>query len=401
MTEGNRKTVRRARPRKRPSDKGDKKKALSPLAVFWARKKGAIVGAALGVTAATVVALAILVVFFGRSRAPTRPVPVVEVDWPEGLDADRAADRLADLGLVSDPHAMSVFLKATGGTHDFVPGPHLLPTGASPWELKRFLARSLFRPSAKVVVPEGFNRFDIAARLEKLKVAGKHAFLAASTDPTLLRELHLDGTTDASLATESAEGFLFPATYDFALDTDPREVVRTLVAAFEKRWAAMASQHQDGLVSLETSLGFKRREILILASIIEKEAAVDDERPMIASVFLNRLLDPAFKPKRLQSDPTSAYGCFSLGGDEVPSCKGWSGKPTPAINKDPKNRYSTYVHNGLPPGPISNPGARSIEAVMAPAGTKYLYFVAAGNGRHAFSETLDAHNDAVTRGRSP
>jgi UPF0755 protein len=251
-----------------------------------------------------------------------------------------------------------------------------------------------------VVVPEGWNRFDIAARLEKLKVAGKHAFLAAATDPALLKELHLDGATDPALAPESAEGFLFPATYELALDTDPRDVVRTLVGAFEKRWGALAAEHQDGLASLDASLGFKRREVVILASIIEKEAAVDDERPIIASVFLNRLLDPAFKPKRLQSDPTSAYGCFAIG-QEVPACQGWSGKPTPAINKDPKNRYSTYVRNGLPPGPISNPGSRSIEAVMAPAGTKYLYFVAAGNGRHAFSETLDAHNDAVTRGRSP
>jgi UPF0755 protein len=401
MAEGNKKSVRRPR-RKKPGEKDDaKKKATSALAAFWTKRKGAIVGAALGVAAAAVISLAIVVLFFGRSRAPSRAVPVVDVDWPAGLDADAAADRLAALGLVSDAHAMSVFLKATGGTRDFVPGPHLLPTGASPWELKRLLARSLFRPSAKIVVPEGFNRFDIAARLEKQKVASRRAFLAASSDPALLRELHLDGTTDPALAPESAEGCLFPATYDFALDTDPREIVRTLVAAFEKRWAALASQHADGLVSLDTSLGFKRREIVILASILEKEAAVDDERPIIASVFYNRLLDPAFKPKRLQSDPTSAYGCFSLGADEVPSCKGWSGKPTPAINKDPKNRYSTYVHNGLPPGPISNPGTRSIEAAMAPASSKYLYFVAAGNGRHAFSETLDAHNDAVTRGRTP
>jgi UPF0755 protein len=400
MAEAKNRPARRPRARKRGVDGERKKAPPSALALFWRRRKGGIVGAALGITAAAVVSLALLVLYFGRSRAPSRPAPIADVDWPAGLGSEEAADRLAALGLVSDAHAMSVFLKATGGTHDFVPGPHLLPTGASPWELKRLLSRSLFRPNAKLVVPEGFNRFDIGARLEKLKVVSKRAFLAATTDPALLGELHLDAMTDRSLGPQSAEGFLYPATYEIGIDSDPREVVKTLVAAFEKRWAILEGQHRDGLASLEASLSFKKREVMILASIIEKEAAVDEERPMIASVFLNRLLDPNFKPKRLQSDPTSAYGCFSLG-EEVPACKGWSGKPTPAINKDPKNRYSTYVHVGLPPGPISNPGSRSIEAVMAPAATKFLYFVAAGGGRHAFSETLDAHNDAVTRGKNP
>ena len=82
---------------------------------------------------------------------------------------------------------------------------------------------------------------------------------------------------------------------------------------------------------------------------------------------------------------------------EIPACADFTGKATPAINTDPKNRYSTYVRVGLPPGPIANPGARSVEAVLAPAATRFLYFVAAGGGRHTFSETLDAHNDAIQR----
>src|SRR5690606_25798091 len=142
-----------------------------------------------------------------------------------------------------------------------------------------------------------------------------------------------------------------------------------------------------GRAQLEGSLGWGRREIVTLASMVEKEAAVDEERPTIASVFLNRLRDPGFKRKVLQCDPTSGYGCLVLG-DQVPACDGYAGKITPAINHDPHNTYSTYVREGLPPGPIANPGAKSLEAVLAPANTSYLYFVVREGRHHAFSETL-------------
>jgi UPF0755 protein len=344
------------------------------------------------------IAAGVLLLGYGRRHAQSRGSGVIEVDWPAGLDSEQAAARLVELGLADDRQTMAVFLRATGGTSDVVPGPHLLPTGATPWELRRMLSRSFLRPSVKLTVPEGYNRFDIGSRLEKLKIAGRKAFLAASVDPALLDEVGIDKREGS--AAESAEGYLFPATYEFALDSDPREIIKRLVEETHRRWNAIVLERKDGLASLEASLGWNRRDVLTLASIIEKEAAVDDERPLIASVFLNRLLDPVFRPKRLQSDPTSLYGCLSSP-EEAPSCAGFSGKPTPAINHDPKNRYSTYVHNGLPPGPIANPGAKSIEAVLAPAATRFFYFVAAGGGRHTFSEDLDAHNGAVHKSKSP
>ena len=339
-------------------------------------------------------ALGGLVLGYGRSRGPAGP-RLVELDWPAGLSSEEAGALLADHGLVESRDTMAIFLRATGGTGDLVPGPHLLFEGATPWELRRLLARSFLRPSAKVTIPEGYNRFDIASRLEKLRVAGKKAFVAASADPALLAELGVAAPGTSSV--ESAEGYLFPATYELGLDSDPREIVRRLVAESDKRWDMLAVRHKDGLARLRASPGWGRREILLVASLIEKEAAVDEDRPLIASVFLNRLLDPDFKPRRLQSDPSSSYGCVAWP-EEAPSCASFAGKPTPAVNHDPKNRYSTYVHEGLPPGPIANPGSKSIEAVLAPATTRYFYFVAAGGGRHAFSETLDAHNDAVRRG---
>jgi UPF0755 protein len=339
-------------------------------------------------------AVGALLLGYGRSggHAPGR---TVEVDWPEGLGAEEAATRLAELGLVDSRDTMAIFLRATGGTADFVPGPHLLYDGATPWELRRMLSRSFLRPMARITIPEGYNRFDIAARLEKLHIAGRKAFLAASGDPTLLAELGVAPPGASSV--ESAEGYLFPATYDFGKDTDARDVVRRLVAESDKRWQALSTKHAESLAKLKGQLGWGRREIVIVASMIEKEAAVDEDRPLIASVFVNRLVDPDFKPKRLQSDPTSAYGCVAFPQD-APSCASFAGKPTPAINRDPKNRYSTYAREGLPPGPIANPGSKSLEAALSPPPTRYFYFVAAGGGRHAFSETLDLHNDAVHRG---
>lgn len=364
------------------------------------RRKALIWG---GVTLAGTLAVGALMLYFGYGRAHAPPRVqggAVEVDWPAGLDSEQAAERLVELGLAESPGTLSVFFKATGGTGDFVPGPHLLPYGATPWDLRRMLGRSFFRPGVKCTIPEGYNRFDIAARLEKLHIAGKRGFLAASADPALLLEAGVDAVGGA--APESAEGYLFPATYELGLDSDPREIVKRLVLEANKRWEAVLAPRKDGLASLKASLGWGRREVLIMASIIEKEAAVDEDRPLIASVFLNRLIDPDFKPKRLQSDPTSSYGCFAFPA-ESPTCADFAGKPTPAINRDPTNRYSTYTRNGLPPGPISNPGLRSIEAVLAPATTKFFYFFAApgGAGRHTFSQDYGTHNDVIKNGKTP
>lgn len=340
-------------------------------------------------------ALLALVFGFGRARAPDRG-RVVELNWPDGLDAGEAAALLAAEGLVESERAMALYLGATGGTEAFVPGPHLLFEGATPRELRQLLTRAEGRPTAKLTIPEGFSRFDVAARLEKLRIAGRKTFLAATADGALLDALGIE--RGGAVGAESAEGYLFPATYELALDSDARDVARRLVAESDRRWSTLAAQGKDGLAALQATLGWGRREVLTLASIIEKEAVVEEERPLIASVFLNRLLDPSFRSHKLQSDATALYGCVAWP-EEAPSCAEWTGKPTPAVVRDPRNRYSTYAHPGLPPGPIANPGAPSIAAVLAPAATKYLYFVAAGGGRHRFSESLDEHNDAVQKRR--
>jgi UPF0755 protein len=326
----------------------------------------------------------IFVAAYPQSAGPGPGRPV-EVDY-EGEGVSAFADKLVELGLVRNARYFKVYVWMTGGTSSFVRGVHLVTDEASPRELvHRFERRGAAH--AKIVIPEGWTRYDIAKRLDAAHVCTLRRFLEATENAKLVGELHLTGDT--------AEGFLFPATYDLELDSDPTDIVRQMVHLFDKRWAALETQHDPGLKELSDSLGWGKRQVVILASMIEKEAAVDDERGIIASVFLNRLRDPSFKPHgRLQSDPTSGYGCLALY-PPPPSCASYTGKITRDINMDETNTYSTYTHDGLPPGPICNPGARSIEAVMSPALTHYFFFVAKGGGRHTFSETLPEHNSAV------
>ena len=310
------------------------------------------------------------------------PGNAVEIDVGDETP-DSLASKLEQAGLVGNRRWFALYVRLTGGVGSVVKGPHLLTDDASPRELMRRLERR-GASHARAVIPEGWTRFDIAKRLDALHICTLRAFLSASEDAALLAEVHVQGP--------SAEGYLFPATYDLELDSSAAEVVRRMVREFDKRYETLENKHQTGLKDLSDSLGYNRREIVTLASMIEKEAAVDDERPIIASVFLNRLRDKDFTPKLLQCDPTAGYGCLIR---PVGPCAAYVGKVTHEILADAGNPYNTYKHELLPPGPIANPGAHSLEAVMAPAITHYFYFVAKGGGRHTFSETLGGHNAAV------
>ena len=313
----------------------------------------------------------------------------VEVTIDEHETASSLADKLGAAGVVASPRLFAVYVSLAGGTSSLVHGVHLLSDDATPRELVARLERRPGAGRVKVTFPEGWTRFDMAKRLQEKKICTLRAFLDATTQATLLKELLIEG--------DSAEGFLFPSTYDLAPDSDPTDIVRRMKSEFDKRWVTLEQRHASGLLDLTMPpLKLGTREVVTLASMIEKEAAVDDERPLIASVFLNRLRDPEFHPRLLQCDPTAGYGC--LVAPELAACAGYAGKITPAINNDPDNRYSTYKHEGLPPGPISNPGAKSIAAVMAPANSRNFYFVAKGEGRHTFSETYGSHAAAVKDG---
>ena len=306
------------------------------------------------------------------------------------------AKQLAGLGLLDDPWLFAGYLDLQRIVP--APGVHVLVRGLSHGELAARLSRR--GESVKIVVPEGWTRFDLARRLAEHDVCDRAAFVAASQDPALLTTLRLKG--------DSAEGFLFPATYELPKDSDPAALVERFVSEFERRLGIVEKAHPEGRIVLARTLSWGTSEILTLASMVEREAAVAEERPIIASVFLNRLRDASFTRHVLQSDPTAGYGCVrAREAAELqlapvaapPGCAEYTNKILPAMNQDPLNPYSTYSHEGLPPGPIASPGQASIAAVLAPAETSFFYFVAKGAGRHAFAETYEEHkrNIAATR----
>jgi len=306
---------------------------------------------------------------------------------PTASTVTELSELLEARGALHSPRVFRAYLSLLQPGFQIAAGEHLLNDAASPRELALRLARSSARPSQRVTVPEGFQLVQVGQRLEHAEVCTMVAFRAAVTEPTLLHELGVQGP--------SAEGYLFPATYGLLLDSDAHEVVRVLVTEAKSRLQKLFQAHPGRFEQLTKDDAFSEGDVLTLASMIEKEAQAEEERPQIASVFFNRLHDPDFRPARmLQSDPTASYGCVIRSGD-IPSCAGFRGAVTPAMLRDPANPYNTYLHAGLPPGPIANPGEASIEAVLAPAQTDFLYFVAKGGGRHTFSRTFTEHREAL------
>jgi UPF0755 protein len=275
---------------------------------------------------------------------------------------------------------MTAYLTLLGAAVELEPGEHLLNDGLSPRKLVQRLARLRGRDAARVTIPEGFQHVQIAERLQQLEICSAAEFRRA-------------------VQSADAEGFLFPATYELHVDSNPDKLVAMLVRETQKRLDRLRRQYPGAFERLQREQGWGEREIVTLASIVEKEAAEPEERPTIASVFFNRLLDPTFSPRQmLQSDPTAAYGCV-VAPERVPTCATFDGRVTPEMLRDSANAYNTYRRPGLPPGPIANPGESAIAAVLSPAKTPYLFFVAKGGGRHVFSRTFDEHNAAIERAR--
>jgi len=224
----------------------------------------------------------------------------------------------------------------------------------------------------KFTVPEGLTLTEVAAEWEEQGFGDAEEFVEQTKESVDL----LDFEGGGGEAGASMEGYLFPETYSFPIRTTPRQAIEAMVGRYRSVIEQLRNRYP------EESWTLNARDTLILASLVEAEAAVDDERPLIASVFLNRLK----KRILLQCDPTVVYA--------LEKSDRYQGTLTRAdLRFD--SPYNTYRYAGLPPGPIANPGMRSLEAVIRPASSQYLYFVRTTGGRHTFSETLAAHNRAV------
>ncbi len=325
---------------------------------------------------------------FPKTEGPGRGAELA-LDLTEASTADALADALGEAGIVAHPRLFAVYLRLLGADEHLRTGRVVLRDEMTVAQVARRLATGLGATRVRLTIPEGFNRFDVARRLAAYGVADEAAFLEATEDPDVLEANDIAGPT--------AEGYLFPDTYELSDDASPERLVTQMVRNFRRRVAAVARDDAPALEALGRDLDFGLHQVVILASVVEKEAAVDEERPIIAGVFLNRLRSTTFLPRRrLQADPTVSYGCLAEP-SSAPSCDGFHGRISRAMLEDVANRYNTYRHGGLPPGPIANPGLASIRAVLEPAVHDYLYFVARGHGRHAFSASLDQHNRRVDR----
>ena len=222
-----------------------------------------------------------------------------------------------------------------------------------------------------ITIPEGYNIYQIARIVERSGFDKKEGFLGAARDPGFLKSI--------GIKHDSAEGYLFPDSYLFEEETDSREIITVMSRRFFSIWK------ENNFSERAKDMGLNMFKTIILASIVEKEAMVDEEKPVIASVFLNRIR----KKMPLQADPTVKYGIIVE--------RQVNRKRLRTRDLRHLTPYNTYRIKGLPAGPISNPGLVSIKAVLFPAETDYLFFVSMNNGRHKFSVKLREHNKAVQK----
>jgi len=304
-------------------------------------------------------------------QAAGDPARSLELVVEEGETAGQVVERLSQAGVAADAFLLRTYLRYRGLDTGVEAGRYLVHGGMTTRELAQVLQSA--RPTEFLLtVVEGWRKEQIAGALEQmaLRIKGE-AFLAESN----LRPLGYSFSNELP-EPPSLEGFLFPDTYRVDEESSVGDLVRAMLDNFESR---VDQSLRDGFAAQ----GLDLFEAVTLASIVEREAVIPDERPVIASVFLNRLV----QGMHLDADPTVQY---ALG---LQPDGGWWKAPLFLDDLNLASPYNTYLQGGLPPGPIANPGLSALEAVAFPSQTTYLYFRARcdGSGRHEFAETFEQH----------
>ncbi len=284
---------------------------------------------------------------------------LVSIQIERGASPVAIADTLYKNGLIERKEDFLLAVKIFRQHKNLKAGYYQLQKGLSPYQLMKIIAEGK-TARIRVTIPEGYTSFEIASLLQKKLGLDSAKFIKLVNDKKFIRSL--------SIKSHSLEGYLFPDTYFFDWGIDEKSVIKIMTRELKVRLA-------DSLLTKIKDSGWTLHQILTLASLIEGEAMVDSERPIVSAVYRNRLQ----KGILLQADPTIQY--------IIPD------GPRRLLNKDLQidSPYNTYKYPGLPPGPVNNPGLKSIIAAIYPADVDYLYFVARGDGSHIFSKNLKDH----------
>ena len=313
-------------------------------------------------------ALAAVVLLGGCGQGAGEGEPV-QVIVPRGASFGQVADSLVAREIVEQGTLFGLYARIKGKTGSIKPGGYAFRRGQD-WDRILDDLEAGRTTTVRLVIPEAWDLMRIGPRLAELTGLDPDSVLEVLADSGTARRLDVPGPT--------LEGYLYPATYSFPTGVPLDTVLGTLVATYLRLWTPGRRARAD-------SLGLSEREVVTLASIVEKEARQLDEMPTISAVYHNRLRIGM----PLQADPTVQYALGEHQNRLLYS----------HIDSVADNPYNTYRNRGLPPGPIGSPSERGIEATLYPANVKYLYFVARPDGSHVFTRTLAEHNRAKAASR--
>ena len=323
-------------------------------------RKTVLIITTLAVGLATLIGLDL---YYFAHKAGSHPPKLILIE--PGSSLGKITRKLQENKLINSGKRFIFLTRLLQSSTHLKAGEYLIEETASPLQIITILKQGrVFQ--RQVSIPEGFTLQQINARLQAKGLCQNDEFKQLTTSPTNLKEWQIAGP--------NLEGYLFPSTYNYSRQTSCRQIVEQMLNTGQKQFQQLTVKNLNHNLS--------RHQILTLASIIQKEAGNNDEMPIIASVFHNRLQ----LKMRLASDPTTIY---ALG-------ENFDGNLRRRDLRNP-SPYNTYRHRGLPPGPICSPGNQAIMAVINPKQTDYLYFVSRNNGRHQFSRTLKEHNQAVRK----
>jgi UPF0755 protein len=274
-------------------------------------------------------------------------------------------DVLMSKGLLKSCLAFKVLARLQGLDTAIKAGEYMMSPAMRPIELLKKLEKGEVL-QRRVTLKEGESIWTLGKSVEEAGLVSREEFDMVLVDRTWLTKFGVLG--------DSFEGYLFPETYMFSRPIKPEQIVFRMLEMAEGKWKPEYTERAE-------ELGLSRHEILTLASIVQKESGGEEDQPLIASVFFNRMQ----QGMKLQSDPTVIYGIPNFNGNLT------------KIDLETVTPYNTYTNNGLPPGPICNPGESALKAVLYAPTTNYLFFVGNGKGQHVFSTTLAEHNEAVRK----